>query len=103
MQTWQIKVLGMEQTVLGHLNEFIANHKLGVFLALFYVLMALGIVFIVLLCRGQRRNKQRGRTHIPPVIFIEMPGPPPPPPDNFDPFPPPHHYRHCDCDDERWD
>jgi hypothetical protein len=99
MQPWQIKVLELEQTALGQLDEFIAQHKLGVFLALFYVLMAAGIIFIVLLCRGQRRKPQRGQTHVSPIIIIETPTPPPPP-DTFELFPPPHHYRHYDCDED---
>jgi hypothetical protein len=88
---------------LGQISGFIVQHKLGAFLALFYVLMAAGIVFIVFLCRGQRRKPRRGGRQHPPVIFIEIPGPPPPPSDDFNPFPLPHHYRDCDCDDERWD
>jgi hypothetical protein len=104
MQPWQIKILELEQTILGQISGFITQHKLGAFLALSYVLMAAGIVFIVLVCRGQRRNPRHGGRRNPPVISIEMPGPPsPPPPDDFNPFLPPHHYRDCDCDDERWD
>lgn len=101
MQPWQIKILELEQTALGQLDEFIAQHKLGVFVALIYLVLTIGIGLIVLQCRGQRQNPQRGRTRVPPIIIIETPASPPV--DTFDPFPPPHHHRHCDFDDERWD
>jgi hypothetical protein len=103
MQPWQTKTLELEVSVLGQFDEFIAHHKLGVFIALFYLLMALGIGLIVLICRGQRRKPQPGRSHIPPIIFIETPASPPPPPDTFDPFPPPHHYTHYDYEEIDWD
>lgn len=100
MQTWQIAILKLEQTALGQLDEFIAHHKLGVFVAATYLLMAFGVGFIALIFRGQRRRPRQSGTRIPPVIVIEMPAPPPPPPpDTFDPFPPPHYYRHHDCDE----
>lgn len=98
MQAWQIEVLEWERTMFERLNEFIASHGLGVFIVLVYLVMAIGIGLIVLISRGQHRRLQQGGTHIPPVIFIEMPGPPSQP-DTFDPFPPPHQYRHCDCDE----
>jgi hypothetical protein len=102
MQPWQIKILELEQTALSQLDEFIAQHKLGVFLTLLYVFIALGVGLIVLLCRGQRRKPQRGRTYVPPIIIIETPAPPPPA-DTFELFPPPHHYRDCDSEDRHLD
>lgn len=102
MQPWQIKVLELEQTALGQLDEFIAQHKLGVFIAIIYLAIALGVGVIVLSCRGQQRRLRRGGACIPPIIIIETPAPPPPP-DTFELFPPPHHYRDRDYDDERWD
>jgi len=97
MQLWQINILELQQTALGQVDEFIALHKLGVLIVLIYLVMAIGLGLIVLIRRGQRQNPQRRGIHVPPIILVERPTSPPP--DTFDPFPPPHHYRRCDCDD----
>jgi hypothetical protein len=100
MQSWQIKALELEASALNHLDGFIADHALYVFIGLVYLLIAFGIGLILLL---RRSLKGKSVSHIRPVIFIDLPGPPPLNTDTFDPFPPPHHSAHCDCDDDYWE
>ncbi len=101
MQSWQIQALEWEVSALGQLDEFIAQHKLGVFVAVIYLAMALLAGFIALVFHGQRRKPPQRRTHVPPVVFVEIQSPPswPSPPDTFDPFPPPHQFTHEDYDE----
>jgi hypothetical protein len=103
MQDWQIKILELEVAGLKHLDDIIADHPLDIFIGLVYLLIAFGIGLIVVFCRGQRRRLRGDKPRIQPVVFIHLPGPPSPPPDSFEPFPPPHHHRPCDCNDEHWD
>jgi hypothetical protein len=95
MQPWQIKVLEWEASALKDLDTFMADHALYVLIGLIYLVITLGIGLILLL-----RKSLKGKGHVQPVVFIGLPGPPPPPQDTFDPFPPPHHSAHCDCDDD---
>lgn len=101
MQSWQIKALELEASALGQLDEFIAHHKLGVFVAVIYLALALLAGFIALVFHDQRKKPSQRRTHVPPIVFVEIQAPPPwpPPPDTFDPFPPPPHFTHEDYDE----
>ena len=105
MQPWQIKALELEVATLKELDGFIHEHALYFFIGGTYLLLTLGIGLILLFSRGRKSAKGKPTHYARPVIFIYVSGPPPPPPppETFDPFPPPHHYRHCDHDDDRWD
>ena len=92
MQPWQINILELEQSVLKHLGEFIAQHMLAVSICIIYSVIALGVWLMFHLRR--RQGKRRSR----PVIFIETQAPPPQPGDTFSPFS--QHSGDCDCDDE---
>ena len=100
MQPWQIKALELEASLLKHLDGFIHDHALGFLTAAIYLLLAL---LAWVLSGALRRKGGKSVSHIRPVLFIHLPGPPPPEPDDFNPFPPPHHSAHCDCDDECWE
>lgn len=98
MQPWRIKALELEASALKSLDGIIADYGPYLFFGLVILLMAFGIWVLSV---GLRRKLLKG-TPLPysrPIIFIRLPGPPPPPTDTFDPFPPPHHYRHCDSED----
>jgi hypothetical protein len=97
MQTWQIKALELEVSALKHLDGFIHDHALYFFIGVIYLLLAL---LVWVLSGALRRNGGKSTSNVQPVIFIDVSGPPPPPPDTFDPFPPPHHSTHCDCDND---
>jgi hypothetical protein len=98
MQTWQIKALELEVSALKHLDGFIHEHALYFFIGVIYLLLA----FLVWVLSGALRRKGRKSTsHVRPVIFIDVSGPQPP--DTFDPFPPPHHSAHCNCDNDDWE
>jgi hypothetical protein len=100
MQPWQIKALELEVSALKHLDGFIHEHALYFFIGVIYLLLAL---LVWILSGALRRKGGKSTSHVWPVIFIDVSGTPPPPPDRFDPFPPPHHYRHYDRDDDHWD
>lgn len=102
MQPWQIKALHLEASALKSLDGIIADYGPYIFLGVAILLMTFGIW---VLSGGMRRKLLKGRSlpYARSVIFIRLPGPPPPPPDTFELFPPPHHYRHWDCDDEHCD
>ena len=102
MQSWQIKALELEASALKSLDGIIADYGPYLFFGVVILLMIFGIGVS---SGGLRRKLLKGTSlpYVRPVIFIRLPGPPPPPSDDFDPFPPPDHYRHCDCDDEYWD
>src|SRR5208282_1230297 len=97
MQSWQIKALELEASVLKHLDGFIREHALYFFIGAIYLLLAL---LVWVLSGALRRNGGKTMFHIRPALYIRLPGPPPLPPDTFDPFPPPHHSTHCDHDDD---
>jgi hypothetical protein len=99
MQSWQIKALELEASVLKHLDGFIHEHALGFLMGAIYLLLAL---LAWVLSGGLRRRAGKSTTYVRPVLFIHLPGPTPPPQDTFDPFSPPHHSADCDCRDE-WD
>jgi hypothetical protein len=100
MQIWQIKALELEASALKHLDGFIHKYP-------FYFLVGAIYLRLVSLARvlseALRRKAGKSMSQIRPVIFIDLPGSPPPPPETFDPFPPPRHSAHCDCDDEDWE
>ncbi len=100
MQIWQIKALELEASVLKHLDGFMHEHALYFLIGAIYILLAL-LVWVV--CGGLRRKGGQPIAHVRPVLFIHLPGPPPADTDTFDPFPPPRHSDHCDCDDEYWE
>ena len=99
MQPWQIKALELEVSALNHLDGFIHEHALWFLIGAIYLLLAL---LVWVLSGALRRKGGKSMLHIRPVIFIHLPGPPPDT-DTFDPFPPPHHSAHCDCDDDDWE
>ena len=99
MQPWQIKALKLEMSALNHLDGFIHEHALWFLIGAIYLLLAL---LAWVLSGALRRKGGKSMSHIRPAIFIHLPGPPAPPPD-FDPFPPPHHSAHCECDDDYWE
>ena len=100
MQSWQIKALELEVSVLKHLDGFIHEHALYFFIGAIYLLMAL---LAWVLSGALRRKGGKPAPHVRPVLFIHLSGPPPLPPDTFDPFPPPYHSAHCDCGDDYWE
>lgn len=92
----------MPDPVFKFLDRVIDDYGLYLFMGFVYV----AIPFLVwVLCGGLRRRLLKGKPmpHLPPVIFIRLPGRPPEPPETFTPFPL-HHERHdCDCDEARLD
>ncbi|HEX5399765.1 MAG TPA: hypothetical protein VFY06_12045 [Verrucomicrobiae bacterium] len=100
MQTWQIKALEFEASVLNHLDGFMHEHALYFLVGVIYLLLAL---LVWVLSGALRRKGGRPLSYVRPVIFIDLSGPPPPSQDTLDPFPPPHHSTHCDCDDDYWE
>jgi hypothetical protein len=99
MQPWQIKTLELEAAGLKHLDGFIHEHALWFLIGAIYLLLAL---LAWVLSGALRRKGGKHTSHVRPVIFIDLPGPPPSP-SECDPFPPPHHSAHCDCDDDYWE
>jgi hypothetical protein len=99
MQSWQIKALELEVSVLKHLDGLIHEYALYFLMGAIYLLLAL---LVWVLSGALRRKGGNSRSHIRPVLFIHLPGPPPPQ-DTFDPFPPPPYSADCDCDDEYWE
>jgi hypothetical protein len=97
LQSWQIKALELEASGLKHLDGFIHEHALYFLIGAIYLLLAL---LAWVLSGALRRKGGKFTHHVRPVIFIGQLGQPPPPQDTFDPFPPPHHLAHCDCDDD---
>ena len=97
MQPWQIKALELEASGFKHLDGFIHEHALGFFIGAIYLLLAL---LAWVMSGALRRKGGKSTLHVRPGLFIHLPGPPPPPPDTFNPFPPPHHWAHCDYDDD---
>ena len=99
MHPLEINALELEVAALHELDGFIHEHALYCFVGVIYLLLALGIGLILLFSRGRKTGREKTTYYARPVIFIDASGPPPPPPEPFDPFPPPHHFRHYDCDD----
>ena len=92
MQSWQIKVLKLEESVLDDLNGFVHEH------ALYFLLGVIGLLAILLawvLSGGLRRRFPQQAGRVQPVIVIESLAPPPPAAEPFDPFP---SIRECDCE-----
>jgi hypothetical protein len=100
MQSWQIKALELEASVLKHLDGFVHEHALGFLIGAIYLLLAL---LVWVLSGALRRKGGNSGSPIRPVLFIHLPGPPPLPQDTCDPFPPPPYSADCDCDDEYWE
>ena len=100
MQSWQIKALELEVSVLKHLDGFMREHALYFLTGAIYLLLAL---LVWVLSGGLRRKGGNPTPHVRLGLFIHLPGPPPPPPGTFDPFPPPRHSAHGDHDDEFWE
>ena len=97
MQSWQIKALELEVSVLKHLDGFVREHALYFLIGAIYLLLAL---LVWVLSGALRRKGRKFTSHVRPALFIYLPGPPPPPADTFNPFPPPHHSAHCDHGDD---
>ena len=97
MQSWQIKALELEVSVLKHLDGFVREHALYFLIGAIYLLLAL---LVWVLSGALRRKGGKFTSHVRPALFIYLPGPPPPPADTFNPFPPPHHSAHCDHGDD---
>jgi hypothetical protein len=97
MQSWQIKALELETSVLKHLDGFIHEHALYFFIGVIYLLLAL---LAWVLSGGLRRKGGKSTLHVRSGFFIYLPGPPPPPSAMFDPFTPPHHSADCDHGDD---
>jgi hypothetical protein len=97
MQAWQIKALELEVSALKHLDGFIHEHALYFFIGVIYLLLAL---LVWVLSGALRRNGGKSTSHVQPVIFIDVSGPPQSHQDALDPFPPPPHSTHYDCDND---
>ena len=98
MQSWQIKALELEGSLLKSLDGFIHEHALYFLVGIIYLLLTL---LACVLSGGLRSKGGKPIPRIQPGIIIHLPGPPPPPPaDTFDPFPP---LRECDCDHDHDD
>ena len=100
MQPWQIKALEVEASGLKHLDGFIHEHALCVFIGAIYLLLAL---LAWVLSGALRRKGGKPTSYVWPAVFIHLPGRPPPPLDTFNPFPPPNHSAHRDCEDDHWE
>ena len=101
MQSWQIKVLKLEESVLDDLNGFVHEHALYCLLGLMGLL---AVLLVWVLAGGLRRRFPQRAGRVPPVIVIKSPAPPSPPAEDWNPFPPPHYYwRECDCDPDEWE
>jgi len=97
MQSWQIKALELEVSVLKHLDGFVHEHALYFLIGAIYLLLAL---LVWVLSGALRRKGGKSAPLVRPGLLIHLPGPPPPPQDAFDPFPPLHHSAHCDHNDD---
>ena len=87
MQSWQIKALELEASVLKSIDGFVREHALFFLVGIIYLLLAL----LVWVLSGALRPKGgKPLSHVRPAIIIHLPGPSPPPPEEppFDPFPP---------------
>ena len=101
MQTWQIKVLKLEESVLDDLNGFVHEHALYCLLGLMGLL---AVLLVWVLAGGLRRRFPQRAGRVPPVIIVQSPTPPPLEPDDWNPFPPPHYYwREDNCDPDEWE
>ncbi len=99
MQSWQIKALELEQSVLKFLDGVIADYGLYIFMGLAFLLIP---ILAWVLSGGLRRTLLKGKPvpHVTTVIGVQIPiGRPTPPPEPFDPFPPLHDPPDCGHDD----
>jgi len=92
MQSWQIKALELEGSLLKSLDGFIHEHALYFLLGIIYLLLAL---FAWVLSGALRPKDGKSVPHVQPGIIIHLPGTRPPPPESFNPFPP---LRECNYD-----
>jgi len=88
MQSWQIKALELEQSVLKFLDGVIADYGLYIFMGLAFLLIP---ILVWVLSGGMRRTLLKGKPmpDVTAVIGVQIPiGRPTRPPEPFDPFPP---------------
>ena len=97
MQSWQIKALELEVSVLKHLDGFVREHALYFLIGAIYLLLAL---LVWVLSGGLRRRGGKSVTHVRPGLCIHLLGPTPPAQDTLDPFPAPYHSTRCNRDDD---
>ena len=97
MQTWQIKALELEVSVLKHLDGFVHEHAFYFLIGAIYLLLAL---LAWVLSVALRRNGGKPMSDIRPALFIRLPGTPPQPTGGFDPFPPLREPPRCDDDND---
>jgi hypothetical protein len=84
MQPWQIKALKLEASGLKHLDGFIHEHSLSVFIAVICLMLAL----LAWVLSGALRRKAGKCAHpVRPAIIIHLSGALPPP-DTFEKYPP---------------
>lgn len=100
MQSWQIKALELEASVLKHLDRFIDEHAFHFLIGAIFLLLAL---LAWVLSGGLRRRLKEPTCHVTPVIIIETSGLRPGEEDEFDLFPPLGDWRECDCCEDDWD
>ncbi len=100
MQSWQIKALELEQSVLIFLDGVIADYGLYIFMGLVFLLIP---ILAWVLSGGLRRKLLKGKpmSDVTAVIGVQIPiGRPTPPPEQFDPFPSLHDPPDCGHDDD---
>ena len=93
MQSWQIKALELEVSVLKHLDGFVHDHALYFLIGAIYLLLAL---LVWVLCGGLRRKGGESTHHVRPAIIIQWPGTPPLPPEPPLSLREPDYYDHDD-------
>lgn len=86
MQTWHIKALELEASMLKSIDGFIHEHALWFLIGIIYLLLA---ILVWVFSGGLRRKGGKHTSHVRPAILIHLPGPAAPPPVMFNPFPPP--------------
>jgi hypothetical protein len=98
MNGLEVRVLNSARSFFGHLDHVVDRHPVLVTMAVLYLLILLGVLFIVYVVRRRAKGLIKPG---PSIIFIESSSPPPPPPEpTFDPFPV---WRQWDCEHDRDD
>ena len=88
MPSWEIKGLGLEQSVLKFLDGVISDYGVYIFVGFAFLLIP---VLAWVLSGGLRQKllKDKPIPHVTATIGVQIPiGRPTPPPEPFDPFPP---------------